>query len=73
MAACVICSGVGWQVSAAALTSGLGTAELYQAMSTHRLAAQGHAPRGADGNGFVAALNHHGQRVYRPAGGEGRP
>jgi hypothetical protein len=53
--------------------AGLGTSEIYRAISARR---PGDADMGvgqADCNGFVSTYNQAGQRVYRPVGGYRRP
>src|SRR5262245_42407759 len=52
--------------------AGLRTAELYQAIVTHR--SEGFESTGgqADCNGFISCFDTNGQRVYRPVGGSDR-
>ncbi|HBI46710.1 MAG TPA: hypothetical protein DDY78_28230 [Planctomycetales bacterium] len=49
--------------------AGLGTRELYAAMSTRPSEGVDEAPGQVDGNGFVSTYNQQGKRVYRPTGG----
>jgi hypothetical protein len=49
--------------------AGLGTSELYAAMSTRPSEGVDEAPGQVDGNGFVSTYNQQGKRVYRPTGG----
>ena len=46
--------------------AGLGTRELYTAMSTRPSEGVDEAPGQVDGNGFVSTYNQDGKRVYRP-------
>ena len=48
--------------------AGLGTRELYTAMSTRPSEGVDEAPGQVDGNGFVSTYNQDGKRVYRPTG-----
>ena len=48
--------------------AGLGTRELYTAMSTRPSEGVDEAPGQVDGNGFVSTYNQQGKRVYRPSG-----
>lgn len=48
--------------------AGLGTAELYSAMSALRPEAADRMTGEADGNGFVSDYDQQGQRVFRPTG-----
>jgi hypothetical protein len=48
--------------------AGLGTGELYTAMSTRPSEGLDEAPGQVDGNGFVLTYNQQGKRVYRPTG-----
>jgi hypothetical protein len=49
--------------------AGLGTGELYAALSTRPSEGVDAAPGQVDGNGFVSTYNQQGKRVYRPTGG----
>jgi hypothetical protein len=49
--------------------AGLGTGELYAALSTRPSEGFNETPGQVDGNGFVSTYNQQGKRVYRPAGG----
>ena len=51
--------------------AGLGTRELYTAMSTRPSEGVDEAPGQVDGNGFVSTYNQQGKRVYRPTGDGG--
>ena len=46
--------------------AGLGTRELYTAMSTRPSEGLDEAPGQMDGNGFAPSYNQQGKRVYRP-------
>jgi hypothetical protein len=46
--------------------AGLGTAELYRAMNSHRPEAEGRAIGMADGNGFVSGYNRDGRCEFNP-------
>jgi hypothetical protein len=48
--------------------AGLGTRELYTALSTRPSEGGDEAPGQVDGNGFVSTYNQQGKRVYRPTG-----
>jgi hypothetical protein len=48
--------------------AGLGTHELYTALSTRPSEGMDEAPGQVDGNGFVSTYNQQGKRVYRPGG-----
>ena len=48
--------------------AGLGTRELYTAMSTRPSEGVDGTPGQVDGNGFVPTFNQQGKRVYRPTG-----
>jgi hypothetical protein len=50
--------------------AGLGTRELYTAMSTRPSEGVDEPPGQVDGNGFVPTYNNEGKRVYRPADGK---
>jgi hypothetical protein len=52
--------------------AGLQTGELYHAIAARPPEAGDHLPGITDGNGFVTAYDHQGQRVYLPAGANGR-
>ena len=52
--------------------AGLKTGELYHALATRPPEAGDHLLGAADGNGFVPAYDHQGQRIYRPAGARGQ-
>jgi hypothetical protein len=47
--------------------AGLGTGELYTALSTRPSEGVDEAPGQVDGNGFVSTYNLQGKRVYRPS------
>ncbi len=47
--------------------AGLGTSELYAAMSTRPSEGADEAPGQVDGNGFISTYDHRGKRVYRPS------
>jgi hypothetical protein len=49
--------------------AGLGTGELYTAMSTRPSEGFDEAPGQVDGNGFVSTYDQQGKRVYRPSDG----
>jgi hypothetical protein len=49
--------------------AGLGTRDLYTAMSTRPSEGVDEAPGQVDGNGFVSTYDQQGKRVYRPTGG----
>jgi hypothetical protein len=53
--------------------AGLGTGELYQALTARPPEAGDHAPGQTDGNGFVAGYALDGRRVYQPVQTPGRP
>jgi hypothetical protein len=53
--------------------AGLGTADLYRAISAHGPQAHGGNNGPADGNGFVPGYDQHGHRVYYPIGTYRRP
>ncbi len=48
--------------------AGLGTGELYTAMSTRPSEGSDEAPGQVDGNGFVSTYNQQGKRIYLPTG-----
>jgi hypothetical protein len=52
--------------------AGLRTAELYQAIVTHRPEGSESAGGQADCNGFISCFDTNGHRVYRPVGGSDR-
>lgn len=47
--------------------AGLGTADLYAALSTRPSEGVDVSPGQVDGNGFVSTYNQQGKRVYRPS------
>jgi hypothetical protein len=49
--------------------AGLGTAELYSAMTARRPEGSDQVHGGTDGNGFVVGYDQQGQRVFRPSNG----
>jgi hypothetical protein len=49
--------------------AGLGTADLYTALSTRPSEGVDESPGQVDGNGFVSTFNQQGKRVFRPTGG----
>ena len=49
--------------------AGLGTTELYTALSNRPSEGVDEPPGQVDGNGFVSTYNQQGKRVYRPNGG----
>ena len=49
--------------------AGLGTRELYTAMSTRPSEGVDETPGQVDGNGFTPTYDQQGKRVYRPTGG----
>jgi hypothetical protein len=53
--------------------AGLGTSELYQAMTSRPPEGSEQARGQADGNGFVSAYDKGGHRVYQPVGSYRRP
>jgi hypothetical protein len=53
--------------------AGLGTVELYRALTARPPEAGDHAPGQADGNGFVVGFAQDGRRVYRPVQMTTRP
>jgi len=53
--------------------AGLGTSELYRAMSARRPDDGGREVVQADGNGFVADFDGAGHRIYRPFKARVRP
>lgn len=50
--------------------AGLNTREIYSALSSRPPEADERGLGVTDSNGFVVQLDSHGQRIYRPAGGE---
>jgi len=48
--------------------AGLGTAELYSALTSRRPEASDHDVGRTDGNGFVSGYGRNGHLVYRPGG-----
>lgn len=46
--------------------AGLGTAELYRAIAARRPEAADRIAHGADGNGYVSAVNSNGSLGFRP-------
>ncbi len=53
--------------------AGLGTSELYQAMTSRPPEAMERGFGQADGNGFVSTYDKGGHRVYQPVGSSRRP
>jgi hypothetical protein len=53
--------------------AGLNTRELYSAMTSASGEGSEFAPGQADGNGFVAAVDERGHRIYRPIITEKKP
>lgn len=52
--------------------AGLGTSELYQAITSHRPEGTEPVAGQADCNGFISCYDQNGQRIYRPAEGSER-
>ena len=52
--------------------AGLGTRELYAALSSRPPEGTDSAPGQSDGNGFISEIDEQGHRVYRPVTDEGR-
>jgi hypothetical protein len=52
--------------------AGLGTAELYRAMTSRRPEASDQVAGVADGNGFVSTYNRQGRREFGPVRDTGR-